>query len=445
MYNSRDNIVALATIPGKSALNVIRCSGNLCVPLYKKLLKEKKVAKPNYVHLKNIYSNKQVLDQCMVTFFEGPKSYTGENMIEFSTHGGGVIANQIIRLIESNNFRPAEPGEFTYRAFINGKLDLSQAESIKTTIDSGNNIDALFSIKNVRGHFSEHVLVAKDKIKRILSFMEHELDFNENEIDFKAQEGYIEQIKESIDYISSTLNGSYLSKENKSSVLISLAGKTNAGKSSLFNKILGYERSIVTRKKGTTRDTVEAEIIIKNINVRLIDTAGIRKTKELIEKKGISRTLKIIKNSDLILFVDDISPKKKIATFKKIFKNKKVIFINSKSDLKKHISEKGSLSVSSKTNEGINMLLKKINNEIDQYLKLFMNNNLFLINSRQKNILKESIRMLEKSLLAYTNTKDSAIASSYLRSSFNKLSEIQGYADKDEIINNIFKGFCVGK
>ena len=132
MYNTRDNIVALATIPGKSALSVIRCSGDSCVLLYKALFKEKKVSVPGFVHLKQAYSKELVIDQCMVTFFRGPKSYTGENMLEISTHGGAVIAQKIIQLIESNKFRPAHPGEFTYRAFVNGKLDLAQAESVQT-------------------------------------------------------------------------------------------------------------------------------------------------------------------------------------------------------------------------------------------------------------------------------------------------------------------------
>lgn len=445
MYNTRDNIVALATIPGRSALSVIRCSGDSCSLLYKALFKEKKISTPNFVHLRKAYSNDLVVDQCMVTFFKSPKSYTGESMLEISTHGGAVIAQKIIKLIESNSFRPAHPGEFTYRAFVNGKLDLAQAESVQTVIDSGNSLDSLYSIKNVQGHFSNQVFSTKNKIKKILSYMEHELDFNENEIDFKTHQNYIEKIKKAVASVSGLLEKSYLTKQNKSNVVIALAGKTNVGKSSLFNKILGYDRSIVARMKGTTRDTVEAEVIINNINVRVVDTAGIRKTKEIIEKKGISRTFEAIKGSDLVLFVDDLSPKKCIKSFPKIFKNKKIIYIKSKSDLAQHTEEDGSFSVSSKECTGITALLKNITKEIDSFMQNFMDNNFFLINSRQKNILVNSLSLLEESLGSYEKTNDAAIASSFLRSAHNKLSEIQGYTDKDEIINNIFQGFCVGK
>ena len=445
MYNTRDNIVALATIPGKSALNVIRCSGVSCVLLYRALFKEKKVSAPGFVHLKQAYSKELVIDQCMVTFFRGPKSYTGENMLEISTHGGTVIAQKIIQLIESNKFRPAHPGEFTYRAFVNGKLDLAQAESVQTIIDSRNSLDSLYSVKNVQGHFSNQVSSTKSKIKKILSYIEHEMDFSEDEIDFETHKNYMKNIKKIESSIASLLEQSYLTKQNKSNVVIALAGKTNVGKSSLFNKIVGYDRSIVTRMEGTTRDTIEAEIIINNINVRIVDTAGIRKTKEIIEKKGISKTFEAIKGSDLVLFVDNLSPRKYIKSFPKIFKNKKVLYVKSKSDLASHTKERGSFSVSSKDGNGVASLLKNITKEIDSFMQAFLDSNIFLINNRQKSILVETLGFLKKSLDSYKKTEDAAIASSFLRSAHNKLSEIQGYADKDEIINNIFQGFCVGK
>ena len=445
MYNTRDNIVALATIPGKSALSVIRCSGDSCVLLYKALFKEKKISSPGFVHLKQAYSKGLVIDQCMVTFFRGPRSYTGENMLEISTHGGTVIAQKIIQLIESNKFRPAHPGEFTYRAFVNGKLDLAQAESVQTIIDSRNSLDSLYSVKNVQGHFSNHVSSTKSKIKKILSYIEHEMDFSEDEIDFETHKNYMKNIKKIESSIASLLEQSYLTKQNKSNVVIALAGKTNVGKSSLFNKIVGYDRSIVTRMEGTTRDTIEAEIIINNINVRIVDTAGIRKTKEIIEKKGISKTFEAIKGSDLVLFVDNLSPRKYIKSFPKIFKNKKVLYVKSKSDLASHTKERGSFSVSSKDGNGVASLLKNITKEIDSFMQAFLDSNIFLINNRQKSILVETLGFLKKSLDSYKKTEDAAIASSFLRSAHNKLSEIQGYADKDEIINNIFQGFCVGK
>jgi len=283
VYNTSDNIVALATIPGKSALNVVRCSGLNSLLLYKKMFNQTKTPSPNFLHRRSAYFNKQIIDDCMVVFFKGPKSYTGEDMIEISTHGGTVIVKKIIECIENHSFRQAFPGEFTYRAFINGKIDLMQAESIQSAVDSGNNLDALYSINNIKGSLSRKTSAATLEIQNILTHMEHELDFNEGEIDFKSQKEYIKNIKKTISSIKKIISYSYLASEKKSSLVIVLAGKTNVGKSSLFNSLLGRERSIVTNKQGTTRDTIEVEIVINKINVELVDTAGIRKTKEIVE------------------------------------------------------------------------------------------------------------------------------------------------------------------
>ena len=445
MYNTKDNIVALATIPGKSALNIVRCSGKASTELYRSIFNKVRMPKPNFVHLNSAYFNNQIIDECMVTFFKGPKSYTGEDMLEISTHGGIIIAKKLILIIEEKGFRQAFPGEFTYRAFIGGKIDLVQAESIQSAIDSGNSLDTLYSVGNIKGGFSEKIVSTTNKIKNILTYMEHELDFNEDEINFKTQTKYIDDIRKTADSVKNIVNFSYLASENKSSIIIALAGKTNVGKSSLFNRLLGYDRSIVTNQKGTTRDTVETEMIINQINVRIIDTAGIRKTKEIAEKRGISRTLSAIKKANLVLFVDDVSPKKYIKNFRALLENKKTIFINSKSDLQKHKKEAGSICLSAKTGKGISSLFKKITHEINLYLKLFVDTNHFLINERQKKILKETIEILDKTVDIYKKTNDLTIAASCLRGSFNKLTEIQGYNNKNEIINNIFKGFCVGK
>ena len=409
------------------------------------MFNQTKTPSPNFLHRRSAYFNKQIIDDCMVVFFKGPKSYTGEDMIEISTHGGTVIVKKIIECIENHSFRQAFPGEFTYRAFINGKIDLMQAESIQSAVDSGNNLDALYSINNIKGSLSRKTSAATLEIQNILTHMEHELDFNEGEIDFKSQKEYIKNIKKTISSIKKIISYSYLASEKKSSLVIVLAGKTNVGKSSLFNSLLGRERSIVTNKQGTTRDTIEVEIVINKINVELVDTAGIRKTKEIVERKGVSRTYRAIKKADIVLFVDSRSPQKSFANFKVLLKDKKIIFINSKSDLKTHSKEKGSYSLSSKTGEGFDAVYKTIKEEVDVYLKNFIDNNLFLINSRQKKILEQAASLLEKTIVSYESTNDLAVAASFLRESFNMFKELQGYNNKNEIINNIFKGFCVGK
>ena len=249
MYNTSDNIVALATIPGKSALNVVRCSGLSSLLLYKKMFNQTKTPSPNFLHRRSAYFNKQIVDDCMVVFFKGPKSYTGEDMLEISTHGGTVIVKKIIECIENHSFRQAFPGEFTYRAFINGKIDLMQAESIQSAVDSGNNLDALYSINNIKGSLSRKTSAATLEIQNILTHMEHELDFNEGEIDFRSQKEYIENIKKTISSIKKIISYSYLASEKKSSLVIVLAGKTNVGKSSLLNTFAQRERRSATSSR----------------------------------------------------------------------------------------------------------------------------------------------------------------------------------------------------
>ena len=311
MYNIKDNIVAIATASGKSALNVIRCSGPGSLPLYRLLAKTNLSPKPNFAHLKTLYYKGRPIDQMMITYFKGPKSFTGQDMLELSVHGGIVIVTKIIKIIEEHNFRQAMPGEFSYRAFINGKIDLAQAEAISTIVDSGNNIDVLYSLGNLKGQLSKHIYKILNQTENIIIHIEHELDFDENEIDFVSIKKYSQKISSVIKKAKKTINQSYLASDNKSSLNICFVGKTNAGKSSLFNKMLGFNRSIVTKESGTTRDTVEANITIGKINATIVDTAGIRNTKSVVEKEGIARTLDAIKIADVVLFVDEKDPIKK--------------------------------------------------------------------------------------------------------------------------------------
>jgi len=445
VYNVKDNIVAIATVPGKSALNIVRCSGPDVLDLYKHITGIVKPPAPNYTHLKTVYHNSTILDQLMLTYFEGPKSFTGQDMLELSLHGGLIIVKKVISIIENFNFRQAMPGEFSYRAFINGKIDLVQAESISSIIESNNNLDIVYLLNNLKGGLSKKIDEISNKLKELITYMEHELDFDEDEIEFIEIEKYIESMNSLYKGSTDLLDTSYLANENKSNIDISIIGRTNVGKSSLFNHLVGYNRSIVTRKRGTTTDTIQVELIINDISVTLTDTAGIRKTKEIIEKEGISRTYNAIEKSDIILYVDNKNPESEAQKYIDMMKNKQILFIQSKSDIEKHIDDKKIFKISSKNKEGIKELLTFLSTSISKHSETFRNNNTYLINDRQKKIIKSFSKNMLKSIQTARKTKDMVIIVSQLRYCYEDLTFLSGYKDKNEIINNIFKGFCVGK
>jgi len=445
VYNVKDNIVAIATVPGKSALNIVRCSGPDVLALYKHLTGIIKTPAPNYTHLKTVYHNSTILDQLMLTYFKGPKSFTGQDMLELSLHGGLIIVKKIISIIENFNFRQAMPGEFSYRAFINGKIDLIQAESISSIIESNNNLDIIYLLNNLKGGLSKKIDEISNKLKELIAYIEHELDFEEDEIEFIEIEKYIESMKTLYKWSIDVLETSYLANENKSNIDISIIGRTNVGKSSLFNHLVGYNRSIVTKKQGTTTDTIQVELIINDISVTLTDTAGIRKTKEIIEKEGISRTYNAIEKSNIILYVDNKDPGSESQKYKDMMKNKQIILIQSKSDIEKHINDKKVFKVSSINKDGIKELLTSLSISISKHSENFQSNNTYLINDRQKKIIESFSKNMLKTIQISRKTKDMVIIVSQLRYCYEDLTFLSGYKDKNEIINNIFKGFCVGK
>ena len=445
MYNVKDNIVAIATVPGKSALNTVRCSGPGVLDLYKHITGLTKPPTPNYTHLKTVYHNSAILDQLMLTYFKGPKSFTGQDMLELSLHGGLIIVKKVISIIENFNFRQALPGEFSYRAFINGKIDLIQAESISSIIESNNNLDIIYLLNNLKGGLSKKIDEISNDLKELIAYIEHELDFEEDEIEFIEIEKYIQKMKTLYKCSIELLEASYLANENKSNIDISIIGRTNVGKSSLFNHLVGYNRSIVTKKRGTTTDTIQVELIINDISVTLTDTAGIRKTKEIIEKEGISRTYNAIDKSNIILYVDNKDPVSEAQKYIDMMRNKQILFIQSKSDIEKHINDKKVFKVSSKNKSGIKALLTSLSTSISKHSDKFQSNNTYLINGRQKKIIKSFSKNMLKTIQVSRKTKDMVVIVSQLRYCYEDLTCLSGYKDKNEIINNIFKGFCVGK
>ena len=444
MYSLNDNIVSLATIPGKAALNVIRLSGNDDLFfLYKKLTHKKKKPRPNFNHLCNIYNQTKVLDQAMCVFYRSPKSFTSENMLEISTHGGKIIVNQIISLILDLGARQASPGEFTYRAFINKKVDLVQAEAINNAVLATNQINSFYHIDAIKGGLSKELKKTQTIIKNTLTIIEHELDFNEDEINFIKKETIEKKLAQIYKNICSVLNSSFF-EETSSHIRVAIVGFPNSGKSSLFNLIIGDDRAIVSKIKGTTRDTIEGNIIYKNTDFTLVDTAGIRKTKNKIELLGINKTIQEIQKASIVVCIDEKDPLKIKKRMQAHIKDKPCLLILNKIDLNPSHSSSKNIKVSCKTKEGIKRLLTQLSTTIEKNINEYFQKYSLFINKRQHSLLL-SLKQQTKRTQKNYGEGDAAVLASDLRGLLDLFNGLFKPTNNEEIINTIFKDFCVGK
>jgi len=443
MYPLDDNIVALATSPKDSAINLVRCSGPSISNVFMRLTKQEKSPPANTINLFLIMcpTTNKVIDHSLVSVFKKPKSYTGEDMIEISTHGGVIICKKIINAMLNLGCRIANPGEFTYRAFINEKIDLIQAESINTLIKTENNIENSLSLSNLSGVLSKKIKNIEKKLINIITVLEHHLDFNDDEISKEEINTHVASIKKISNELSSIIKNSLLVGEKNTQTSLCLAGKPNVGKSSLFNLLVGHDRAIVNRVAGTTRDTITTTHLIKDTEIELVDTAGIRKTNNQIEKAGIARSIKAIKESSLVLFVDDKNPEHEWAKLK--INKDNIVFIQNKIDIKELQKKKNVFHVSCKTKTGIDRLLTHL-------LTLFKDNmvksgGLVLLNLRQVGALEDCNKKTKSALQNYNQSKDLSVFLTSLYSSLDSLGRLRGSKKDINIINNIFSGFCVGK
>jgi len=447
MYLLNDDIVALATIAGKSALNVVRISGSSSLEVYKKITKSKVPPRPNYVKLLSLYHpiKKQIIDQATIVYYKGPKSFTGEDCIEITTHGGVIIVNQLLDALLASGTREALPGEFSYRAFVNNKIDLLQAEAIPSIVNATNDLDSYYALNSVRGNLSSSIQKSHDTIKKIITVGEHELDFTENEIDFTKHSTYIKEIEKATKIIKKIIDHSYTTEDDKSGLKIVITGLPNVGKSSLFNILLGRSRAIVTSQKGTTRDILEQPIYIKEHLVALIDTAGIRKTNDKIEKIGIRKSLQEITKADIVLVIDDTDP---LAVFEKIkvkLNTKTVVLIQNKIDLYDKNINKNIINISCKNKTGIKKLITLLSTTIQTKLDVFSQQHSYLINKRQKKILGHIYRGLLQGSAEYQSHKDLSLCLSSLYGVLDSFNTLLRPIDRDQILNDIFGDFCVGK
>ncbi len=446
-------IAAISTPPGNGGIGIIRISGEDALRIINKIFVPKKAGEltPFVLKLGNIIDdNNEKLDQVLVSYFKAPKSYTGEDVVEISCHGGNIILKNILDIVLKNGAFLAEAGEFTKKAFLNGKMDLTQAEAVMDLINSKSEKEERASAKQLEGRVGQEIRRIKDNIINMLADIEANIDYPEYEDIEEVQNEKISKILEEQVTSLKTLEQSFKNgKILKNGISTAIIGKPNVGKSSLLNILLDEERAIVTEIPGTTRDTIEEYITINGITLKLIDTAGIRSTEDLVENIGVEKSKKAITDAELVLFILDgscgYSNEEKLL-YEQI-KDKPHIVVINKIDLnceKIDIKNENVIRISTKTREGLEELEKRIEKLFDLN-NIDTENSLIITNIRHKDLITKAIQNIEKAKEAVENKVPVDMVSINIQEAINSLGEILGESISENVLNKIFEKFCVGK
>jgi len=458
---NQDTIIALATPNGLGAISVLRISGKQSISVTEKVFKAKNnklLSKQDShtVHLGHLIKKGHQLDEVLVTLFKGPHSYTGENTIEISCHGSTYIQKEIINLFIDNGIRVANPGEFTLRAFLNGKMDLNQAEAVADLIASENEGSHKLAIQQMKSGFSDDLKKLRAELLHFSSMIELELDFSQEDVEFVERDEF-KKLTNKIKLELNTLINSFQSGNVlKNGISVAIAGKPNAGKSSLLNTLLNDEKAIVSDIPGTTRDSIEDSLIIQGINFRFTDTAGLRETTDFIESKGIEKTINKIKNAKILLYLFDTNDtnvneiKSSINNFKRddlsiILVRNKIDLINQNSKLLddiKSISKSQLLEIEATDAKSVESLKIRLINEVEL---LNPYTDIVISNSRHYEALIKALRAIEEVNEGLVDNVSGDLLSVDIRRSIDHLSEITGEITNDDVLGNIFANFCIGK
>ena len=445
MDNKNKNypIVAIATPPGVGALAIIRISGFQLKTIFTSLTKKTSLPKSRYSSLCNLYSsiNKKLIDRCIVVYFKAPNSFTGEDVIEINCHGGNLIPQLIVETLIFLGVQKAAPGEFSYRAFINNKIDLIQAESISSLIKSKSDLNHEIALKNLNGFFSNAIAELTKNIISLLTILENELNFNEDEISFTSKKSILSALNSLSLDLKKLYNTSFFGKVIESGFRIVLLGRPNVGKSSLFNHLLGSNRALVSDVSGTTRDTIEGFSEIGGFPVCFVDTAGYWESNDFLESLGIEKTLEEVDSADFILFIDDKDPLKQFKKIKIKLDSKKLIFIQSKSEHPPSNKKKSIHYASTISGLGINSLIKIISNKLHS----FNASGPVITSNRQKGLILNSLKSIETSIDMVNNNTEIDLILSDIREILFNLESLTGKIFTKDIVDNIFNNFCIGK
>ncbi len=451
-------IAAISTAPGIGGIGIIRMSGEDCFKILEKIFKQKKPQdikdiKGYSIKYGNIVDNKQIVDEVLVSYFKSPNSYTSENMCEINSHGGIVIMNKILDICLKNGAELAEPGEFTKRAFLNGRMDLSQAEAVIDVINAKTDKEAKVSLEQLKGNLSEKIEKVRKMIISVMADIEATIDYPEYDLE-EVTNTRILSILNDVDKMLDSLEKSfYNGKILREGLSTAIIGRPNAGKSSLLNVILNEERAIVTDVEGTTRDTIEEYISIEGVPLKIIDTAGIRNASDEVEKIGVKKAKEIAEKSDIVIAIFDINKclNSEDEEILKLLEDKSAIIILNKVDLERKADlskvkelKKPIIEMSTKTREGIDDLYEEIS-KLFKLKEIANDGETIVSNIRHKNIIINSRKNLNMARETIINNMPIDIISTYLKEIIEELGKITGETVTEDVIAEIFSKFCLGK